>query len=86
VVVITHDDHYFEQANRIIKLDYGKIEFDGPVAAYLDHLGQPSPQAGRSTGHGTLAAESLGHAALLPMATGAAGPAISLQREHEAQS
>jgi len=26
VLVITHDDHYFHLADRIIKLDYGKIE------------------------------------------------------------
>ncbi|HVV00521.1 MAG TPA: cyclic peptide export ABC transporter, partial [Verrucomicrobiae bacterium] len=29
VVVITHDDKYFDQADRIIKLDYGKIVTDG---------------------------------------------------------
>lgn len=28
VLVITHDDHYFYLADRIIKLDYGKVEFD----------------------------------------------------------
>ncbi|MBD2531642.1 cyclic peptide export ABC transporter [Nostoc flagelliforme FACHB-838] len=28
VLVISHDDHYFHLANRIIKLDYGKIEYD----------------------------------------------------------
>ena len=25
VLVITHDDHYFDVADRIIKLDYGKL-------------------------------------------------------------
>src|SRR4026209_1234750 len=29
-LVITHDDHYFDVADRIIKLEYGKVEYDGP--------------------------------------------------------
>ncbi|BDA73656.1 cyclic peptide ABC transporter, ATP-binding protein [Rivularia sp. IAM M-261] len=28
VIVISHDDHFFAVADRIIKLDYGKIEYD----------------------------------------------------------
>jgi putative ATP-binding cassette transporter len=28
VLVISHDDRYFHLADRIIKLDYGKIEYD----------------------------------------------------------
>ena len=28
VLAITHDDRYFHLADRIIKLDYGKVEFD----------------------------------------------------------
>lgn len=28
VFVITHDDHYFNMADRLIKLDYGRVEFD----------------------------------------------------------
>ncbi len=28
VIVITHDDRYFHLADRIVKLDYGKVEFD----------------------------------------------------------
>jgi ABC-type siderophore export system fused ATPase/permease subunit len=28
VVVITHDDHYFGQADRILKLDYGQLAFE----------------------------------------------------------
>ena len=28
VIAISHDDHYFDCADRIIKLDYGKVEFD----------------------------------------------------------
>jgi putative pyoverdin transport system ATP-binding/permease protein len=30
VLVITHDDRYFEVADRVIKLDYGKVVYDGP--------------------------------------------------------
>jgi len=33
VFVISHDDHYFHVADRILKLDYGKIESDTPAAA-----------------------------------------------------
>jgi putative ATP-binding cassette transporter len=33
VIVISHDDHYFHVADRILKLDYGKIESDVRVAA-----------------------------------------------------
>jgi putative ATP-binding cassette transporter len=28
VLIISHDDHYFHVADRIIKLDYGKVEYD----------------------------------------------------------
>ena len=28
VLIISHDDHYFHLADRIIKLDYGKVEYD----------------------------------------------------------
>lgn len=30
VFVISHDDHYFHVADRVIKLDYGRVESDGP--------------------------------------------------------
>ena len=33
VLVITHDDHYFHLADRMIKLDYGKIDVRAPGAA-----------------------------------------------------
>ena len=29
VIVISHDDHYYGVADRIVKLDYGQIEYDG---------------------------------------------------------
>lgn len=28
VIVISHDDHYYEVADRVVKLDYGKVEYD----------------------------------------------------------
>lgn len=31
VIVISHDDRYYEVADRIIKLDYGKIDCDNPI-------------------------------------------------------
>ncbi|MDI9641504.1 cyclic peptide export ABC transporter [Geitlerinema splendidum] len=30
ILVISHDDHYFHLADRIIKLDYGQVEYDKP--------------------------------------------------------
>lgn len=36
VLVITHDDRYFPLADRLIRLDYGKITRDGPGAAASD--------------------------------------------------
>ena len=35
VIVISHDDHYYQVADRILKLDYGKIEADLPASEYL---------------------------------------------------
>ena len=34
IIAITHDDHYFHMADRIIKLDFGQIEFDCPADQY----------------------------------------------------
>lgn len=34
VIVISHDDHFFAVADRIIKLDYGKIEYDNYNRVY----------------------------------------------------
>ena len=33
VVVITHDDRYFPLADRLVRLDYGKITRDGATVA-----------------------------------------------------
>lgn len=35
VVVISHDDQYYDVADRIVKLDYGRIEFDGATTEFL---------------------------------------------------
>jgi putative ATP-binding cassette transporter len=32
VVVISHDDHYYGLADRVLKLDFGRLEYDGPPA------------------------------------------------------
>lgn len=40
VIVISHDDHYYGMADRVIKLDYGQIEFDGTVTDYLAAYGE----------------------------------------------
>lgn len=37
VLVITHDDQYFHVADRIVKLDYGQVEFDGKAADLSFH-------------------------------------------------
>lgn len=33
IFVISHDDHYFHLADRLIKLDYGQVEFDQPASS-----------------------------------------------------
>jgi putative ATP-binding cassette transporter len=35
VFVISHDDRYYQLADRIIKLEDGKVEFDRPISEYL---------------------------------------------------
>jgi putative ATP-binding cassette transporter len=42
VIAITHDDRYFPVADRVIKLDYGKIVSEEPVAA--PHYREPALQ------------------------------------------
>jgi putative pyoverdin transport system ATP-binding/permease protein len=44
VIVISHDDRYYELADRIIKLDYGRVEFDGLVPDYLEAYGHKDLQ------------------------------------------
>jgi len=36
VLVISHDDHYFHVADRVLKLDYGRIEADLPAEEFLE--------------------------------------------------
>ncbi|MBE9138958.1 cyclic peptide export ABC transporter [Nodosilinea sp. LEGE 07088] len=39
VFVISHDDHYFHMGDRILKLDYGQVEFDqSPSSAKLGYM------------------------------------------------
>src|SRR6185295_9332464 len=46
VLVISHDDHYYRVADRIIKLDYGKVEYDRrcetPARHRIDLGGTPT--------------------------------------------
>ena len=35
-IVISHDDRYYHVADRVIKLNYGLIEFDNPIALSLE--------------------------------------------------
>ncbi len=44
VIVISHDDRYYELADRIVKLDYGRVEFDGLVPDYLEAYGHKGLQ------------------------------------------
>lgn len=41
VFVISHDDHYYDVADRIIKLDYGQVDFDGRVEEYHAWMSLP---------------------------------------------
>ncbi|HEX3554517.1 MAG TPA: cyclic peptide export ABC transporter [Thermoanaerobaculia bacterium] len=40
VIAISHDDRYYELGDRIVKLDYGQVEFDGPADVYLETFGE----------------------------------------------
>ncbi|HUR59756.1 MAG TPA: cyclic peptide export ABC transporter, partial [Opitutaceae bacterium] len=43
VLVITHDDHYFHLADRIIKLDYGKVDTFAPAVSAAAASADPFP-------------------------------------------
>lgn len=47
VFVISHDDHYYAVADRIIKLNYGQVELDGPADAYLAGAVRPGVHDGK---------------------------------------
>jgi putative ATP-binding cassette transporter len=36
-IVISHDDRYYHVADRVVKLNYGLIEFDNSIALSLDN-------------------------------------------------
>jgi putative ATP-binding cassette transporter len=42
VMVITHDDHYFHVADRVIKLDGGQIEYDRRIAGVSADMAVPT--------------------------------------------
>jgi putative ATP-binding cassette transporter len=41
VVVISHDDHYYHTADRVVKLDYGRVEYDGPPEGLFSRAATP---------------------------------------------
>jgi putative ATP-binding cassette transporter len=43
VIVISHDDRYYHVADRIIKLDYGKVEYDRHGLVVAEELLRTSP-------------------------------------------
>lgn len=61
VLVITHDDKFFHLADRIVKLDYGKIVGDAPPEVVAESV----PLNGRLA-HGVIPAPSLDVAQTLP--------------------
>jgi ABC-type siderophore export system fused ATPase/permease subunit len=44
VIAVTHDDHYFDVADTIIKLDMGKIDFVGSDYRFTSSANQPSQE------------------------------------------
>ena len=42
VIVISHDDRYYDVADRIIKLDYGKVEYDSHSLLITEELAEVS--------------------------------------------
>jgi putative ATP-binding cassette transporter len=52
VVVISHDDHFFGVADRILKLDYGRLEYDGPpegLRTSIEPAAAPAPRIAPAT-------------------------------------
>ena len=36
--MISHDDHYYDVADRVVKLDYGRLELDDSLDRYLESV------------------------------------------------
>jgi putative ATP-binding cassette transporter len=47
VIVITHDDRYYRVADRVVKLDYGRIVFDKPATDFEGAQAEMSMPLGR---------------------------------------
>ncbi len=45
VVVISHDDQYYGTADRLVKINYGQLEYSGGVGEYLAALAAQRPPA-----------------------------------------
>jgi putative ATP-binding cassette transporter len=48
VIVISHDDRYYHIADRVIKLDYGKVEYDRDQLLVPDELLETAYTSGRA--------------------------------------
>jgi len=59
VIVITHDDHYFHVADRVVKLEYGKVSEEGREWARGPRPGPRAPLGGGMAGR-TLQAPAVG--------------------------
>jgi putative ATP-binding cassette transporter len=44
ILVISHDEQFYELADRLIKLDSGRIVYDGPAGAILGAAAAPRPE------------------------------------------
>jgi putative pyoverdin transport system ATP-binding/permease protein len=58
LLVISHDDRYYHLADRIIKLNYGRVEYDGVPAALGLGTIVPSPGLPVSVAEGSVVAEA----------------------------
>jgi putative ATP-binding cassette transporter len=47
VIVISHDDRYYHLADRLIKLESGKVEYDRSISEFLSGAGEPGATSRR---------------------------------------
>jgi putative ATP-binding cassette transporter len=47
LIVISHDDQYYASADRVVRLDYGQVTFDGPACDYMEGPHAPALLAAR---------------------------------------
>lgn len=54
VIVISHDDRYYPLADRIVKLDYGRVRYDGPYSGSPYATGMADRQANDAVAEATV--------------------------------